>query len=211
MAKRLFSNDQIQDGIARLERDLASQDDVARKDMDLRKIREISVKRKLFSTIHNNAKRLNGIDRSIFISFPGRLEDDCKAIKDLALNEFGFNRVITGFDPEVRTAKTLRSGIIYAIREASSFLGIWTDDYVISAPGSDERRFSPGAWMPIELGIALSMEKPFRLLLKNGLHREVINPVDELPHFWFKDQRELDRMAREALQNLSDSIRLLES
>ena len=60
--------------------------------------------------------------------------------------------------------------------------------------------------MSIELGIALSLEKPIRLLIKKGLNPQLINPVSDFPHFWYEDQVSFDRAASEALATLADSI-----
>ncbi len=97
--------------------------------------------------------------------------------------------IITGFGPEVFGQNALLDGIIRGIKRATLFLGIWTPDYnvaPISIPGGHEA--GPSVWMPVELGIAVAYNKPFRLLIHNSIHRDFYTKIwGGMPHHVFTD------------------------
>jgi hypothetical protein len=199
--RRIYPLDKFQEGMKRLDKELAQEQE----GHDLERSHAAKAKRKLLKDMHNDLRAITKHELSVFLSFPDRIQHEVSQIKDRALKKHGFSNVYTGYDPDVRKSKNLRSGIIYKIREATCFLGIWTDDIQIRGPAGQDF-FGPGIWMSIELGIALSLEKPIRLLIKKGLNPQLINPVSDFPHFWYEDQVSFDRAASEALATLADSI-----
>jgi len=210
-SRKIFKPNQIEQAIIKIDKNLGKQESSAKQYDDVRKIREVRAKRKLIADLQNETRNILGEERSIFISYPARMQEDTETIRKLAIENFGFKHVYTGFDEEVRkTPNNLRTGIMYKIREASCLLGIWSDDIPVMRNDSSKNASAPGVWMPIELGMALAMEKPVRLLVHDDLHRRFISPVTDFHCFSFRDQRSLDRVAAEALTALFENIRLSE-
>lgn len=209
-SRKIYSLEEMAEGIKRLDTDFGSQELSAKNKDDPKRLREVRIKRGLLRRLQGESRELMGFEKNLFLSFPERLLEDAENVRKLAKEKFGFKNVYTGFDPDVRTARTLRTGIMYAIRESSCLLGVWSDDIIVRPPDSQQEYSGPGVWMPIELGMALAMEKPIRLLIKVGLHDKFITPVSDFPHFPFKDQRTFDQMAAEALSVLSASVELIE-
>ena len=201
--RRIFSLDEFEPAIKRLDQDIGSQESSALRSHNPAALKEARRKRKLLRSLQDEHRSTIKPTKSLFISYPDRMQAQAEFIKHVALDQFDFKAVFTGFDADVRNAKSLRTGIIFKIAQASCFLGIWNDDIEIKLPRRREKFVGPGVWMPIELGMALALDKPVRLLLRKGLHSKLVDPVNDFPHFWFDDERSFERSAGEALTALS--------
>lgn len=113
--------------------------------------------------------------REVFISYSGTGRD----LFDLSAEYFqkhGY-KLRHGSEPEIKAGDYIPSDIIAAIKQCSCFLAIWTRTYDAqraphrSFQGSDvaiDRGSIPSVWMPFELGVAMALNKPYKVLVEEG-------------------------------------------
>ncbi|WP_156917485.1 hypothetical protein [Salinarimonas rosea] len=106
---------------------------------------------------------------SVFISFSQSGFNYFKRAEALCKNR-GFE-VKTGFDNQRN--RTVLKSVKASIRTSTLFLGIMTPCRDSNKP-VDLQRQVPSVWLPEEKGMALILEKPFRLLVHEDVH----------PDFW---------------------------
>jgi hypothetical protein len=182
--------DTRRDVIKRARTALTRQSGEAQRNFDRPRLAEIETKRRLLAEAERAHSRRR---KSVFISYTGR----GRAYFDIARERFdqaGFE-VRTGFDREVEVGRILPDEIMGRIRESSVFLGIWTHDFDASSlAGLDGRNRAvpaeaggvPGVWMPFELGVAAALNKPFKILFQDTIHRLYIEkPFGMTPHIAF--------------------------
>lgn len=175
----------------------------ARRTGDRELVAEVQHKRRHLTALQNAADAASAPGgRSIFISYPKRLAPAIAEIKRIAEVDFGFDVIRTGFDPDVAGAKTLKAGILHAISSSSAFLGVWADDVRLKSARSRQNS-APGVWMPIELGMALALDKPYRLMIKDGMSAAYITPVIEQAHAHFAEDEDIPNACRDALRALT--------
>jgi hypothetical protein len=189
--------------VNRQAKQLGQIEEQARRDGDEDLLQEVQHKRRRLRELQDvsEPKTAPGL-RSLFISYPKRFQAAIEHVKRVARQDFGFETIRTGFDADVAGATTLKAGIIHAISSSSAFLGVWADDVQVKA-GSKKAAAAPGVWMPIELGMAMALDKPFRLVMKEGISADFITPVMDLAHARFTEDLELTEASRDALRALN--------
>lgn len=111
--------------------------------------------------------------QSVFISYSQRTGAKYYELaKNIALSQ-GFE-VITGFQHPESQDKVLRT-VMDSVNRSTVFLSIMTPEYSIRPLESEDKpRTAPSVWLMEEKGMALILEKPFRLLVEESVHH----------HFW---------------------------
>jgi len=128
---------------------------------------------------------------SIFISYSKNGAKLKKYIEGVVTKKFGkgMKIVSTGFDNT--SAPTKIEAIMGSIAESSGFLGVWAAEYPVDSYGSGgqaspgARAWLPSPWMPYELGMAVSMGKPYFLLVEDAVLPEfVLKVAGDTPHIF---------------------------
>jgi hypothetical protein len=139
----------------------------------------------------------------LFVSF-SREHGEGYAEKVRALApSFGFEHV-TGFDD--RRAPNVLSAVRTSIDRSSVFLAIMTPETAMSTrptgAGSVREVFAPSVWVVEEKGMALALNKPFRMLVHEAVAEEFWQRTtpDNLHHRF--NEQTFDERAREALGSL---------
>ncbi|MFO1187641.1 MAG: hypothetical protein U1E87_09455 [Alphaproteobacteria bacterium] len=141
-------------------------------------IRELNARRKALKALEQQSIQRERKRNVLFISHSGSGVSYARTARQVA-DEYGF-LVTTGFDDSVQRSDVLPHAIINQILSCDFFLGIWTADFEAeSIPGEDVRGnriepiqgYIPGVWLPFELGVAASHEKPIRILVLKGTNK----------------------------------------
>jgi len=103
--------------------------------------------------------------KSVFVSYVAdEIGSKCFMESKNVLEKSNFV-VRTGFQKQHQ--REIMPNIVNLIIRSSVFLGLWTPETKLSTGGS-----VPGSWMPIELGIAIALNKPIRLLIHEGVDKD---------------------------------------
>ena len=140
------------------------------------------------------------IDRpTLFISYSRTSRDgsgNYYARAEAAARSIGFE-VHNGFRRtlDVNVLRAVRS----AIAEASTFLAVMTPEIRIAG---DPETYAPSVWVVEEKGMALGLNKPFRMLVHHSVHRDfwMRTTPGSLHHVF--DQDSFDEHLENALQAL---------
>lgn len=111
---------------------------------------------------------------------------------------------MTGFDREFDTSKI--NEIWTSIAHCDAFLGVWTGDHKLEStqkrdrrskesgavrsllyPRSEDNKYLPSPWMPVELGMALSLNKPWLLVVDKRVDRDFVLKISGDIHHMFED------------------------
>lgn len=142
-------------------------------------------RQKLMKDIYSEMLVQEMHSKSIFISYSATGKSLGEIAKSVA-EDYGFI-VKTGFDNDVEypavgpnsSLQSLPHSIMSSICACDCFLGIWTEDFdaasrkAVGVKGNSIEGSSgtiPSVWMPFELGVATSHNKPFRLIVIRGTH-----------------------------------------
>lgn len=141
---------------------------------------------------------------TIFVSLAARQYRHYRDIINEVCIANNFTNILTGFDDDVRNFNSIRNAIFHKIGLSDAFLGIWTKDFEFKRPGAAALTYSPGVWMPFELGAAMIGKTHARILLENGSSPEILSPVSETNQGWFDKPR-----FREVLERYVATLRLM--
>jgi hypothetical protein len=158
---------------------------------------------------------------SIFVSFSrngAKLKD---RLTDLSARLLGSQNISTGFDSYDET----KLGAIWrAIAQCDAFIGIWTADYPLDesytiaekrvTPNAGElvwrqqRQGIPSPWLPFEWGMAVSLGKPYYLLVETSVPETYATHIAaDTPHYLRafsmtpeRQAEDFNRVAEEALK-----------
>jgi len=106
----------------------------------------------------------------VFISYSKATGQAYFEIAAKIAGEFGFE-VVTGFDrPQ---SENVLGAVKEVLNTASVFLGIMTPEYSIRPLNNETAaKTAPSVWVIEEKGMALALEKPFRLLVEESVHAD---------------------------------------
>lgn len=156
--------------------------------------REIEARRAILKDLLVSSIKRTHSQKSIFISFSNTGSE----LAEIASAEADRRKLLvkTGFDDEVTQSDDLSRSIVNQIKSSDCFLAIWTDDFTAKNKSYIDRLgnsvdktsgFAPSVWMPFELGVAVSNNIPFRLLILNGMHKNYYEkPLHVSPKMVFK-------------------------
>lgn len=113
--------------------------------------------------------------REVFISYSGT----GRRLFDMSADYFKDHKykLRHGSEAGIRAGDYIPSDIIAAIKQCSCFLAIWTRTYDAqrtphrSFQGSEtagDRGSIPSVWMPFELGVAMALNKPYKVMVEEG-------------------------------------------
>ncbi|MBV9990511.1 MAG: hypothetical protein JOZ72_04385 [Alphaproteobacteria bacterium] len=141
---------------------------------------------------------------SIFISFSEGGERFAKQIREEVRSRKVEVVGTTGFDREFDISKI--NEIWTSIARCDAFLGVWSGEHRLGAKQekierSDDSRgirdllfdksehniYLPSPWMPVELGMALSLNKPWVLVVDKRVDRKFVLKICGDQHHMFED------------------------
>jgi hypothetical protein len=171
------------------EESLAQQDIAAERARDTTKRAEITRRRQLLRDLETQYQDLYVMEKSMFFSFSSSAKPYVTVAREKA-DKIGF-QFRSGFDDEVLVSPMLNHGIMKQIRRSFCFLGIWVPEFTAEMTGTQDTRGVggiPSVWLPFELGVAAEANRPFKLLIKEGIHQEYFRkPYGDKPHLIFND------------------------
>lgn len=204
MKKRpIFSLAEVNEAAAYVETELRNQGALAHDRADEEAKRQVRMKRDLLAGIIQEASQLDLTPKSVFVSLAGEFRKTHMVHIERFCSEAGFAKVHTGFDDDVHG--DLKSGIMFKIMESHAFLGIWSDDFHLKGvrgAKAQQHKTAPRVWMPLELGMALVLGKPYYLILHEQTDSSYLSPVADLVQGRYHDDRSFDVEIRKAATRL---------
>lgn len=131
--------------------------------------RKIHYQRIVLEKIESDLEKHLDKKDNIFISFSGSDNPYYSFAVKKALS-VGF-QVKTGPMEEDKD-NFLNESIRKTILKSSAFLGIWTKEYSGKSVRDETLGGIPSAWLPFELGVATAHGIPFRLCVKDEVHKD---------------------------------------
>lgn len=123
--------------------------------------------------------------KEVFISYSST-GGELYSIAERVFKEFGFHPR-HGDEAGVKSGDHIPSEIIKIIRQCSYFLAIWTKTYDAQTQpyrgfhGNEvgtSRGYAPSVWMPFELGVAMALKKPCKVMVEEGMQTDFLEKPD---------------------------------
>ena len=102
--------------------------------------------------------------KRVFISYPKAASIHAKMVKDKLENLYFLDEY------QQADGNIIMTEVIKRIRKCDYFLGIWHHE---ESTRTQDEKFGISPWMPLELGIAISEEKEFMVILSEKLNDEI--------------------------------------
>lgn len=207
MAKKVLRIDDIEVATKTVRDRLSSRQKSARAAGDFEIVNEVQAKRRILKELLKEYSERFDENPSLFISMSSRMRAQNRYYIEDTARQVGFTEVYTGFDDDVgiHSDGQLKPEIIERILLSNSFLGIWGQDVAITTEAG-ARHSIPGVWMPLELGMALAGNKPFRLLLHRSTYPDFIDPVREKRQLWYENEDSFREELKRSLEQLYNDV-----
>lgn len=206
MTKKILRLEEIEEAAKSVRDRLSKRQKSAKTHGDHEIVMEMQSKRRILKDLLQEYSEDFDENPSLFISMSSKVRAQNRLFIEETAREAGFTEVYTGFDDDVgiHSDGQLKPEIIERILLSNSFLGIWSPD--IKIPGPDAVASVPGVWMPLELGMALAGNKPFRLLLHRQTLVNYIDPVREKRQLWYENEDTFREELARSLEQLYNDV-----
>jgi len=141
----------------------------------------------------------SSVPPTVFISYSANTGLVYYKYMEKNLKERGFD-VLTGFQRNEDDQSMVLKRVLKQIGRGTVYLGILTKEHKIQT--GEEIKWSPVVWTVEEKGMALALEKPFVLMIENGVHDDFWKKTTpERVHFVF-DKENFYRIAFEVIDDI---------
>lgn len=108
-------------------------------------------------------------EKIIFVSYSKKSGEEYFQYVKKRLEKIGFS-VTTGFEHHADDRGNVLKRVLGQLKRSSVYLGVLTKDLQVTVP--EGIRWAPGVWTVEEKGMALAMNKPFVLMVQDGIHKD---------------------------------------
>lgn len=151
-----------------------------------------------------NASQLPGLSKTVFIAYSERTGGEyCILLKE-ELEKKGFT-VLTGFMKAEKNEGMLVKNVLNHLHQCTVYVALLTRVHAIKGVGEDIK-YCPGAWVIFEAGMAIALNKPFVLLVENGIHDDFRkNVVSAYRHLQFNNYYHFKKhIVKQAVEEVGD-------